>query len=171
MFGSDVAARQLDALRVDYGDFQVVTNERTVSLEAVEAGIESVKQHIVVDVRTWTTRDGSVLLVQHADTPATAWLEPGGTIDSGETPLQAASRETTEETGIEVDITELRGVCRHRSRAENDPSYGVEMLQAYFTAAATGGDLDRQTAEIADVDWFERLPDAYTAELDPPNTW
>lgn len=32
------------------------------------------------------------------------WLQPGGHLDAGETPWEAARRETREETGIEVDF-------------------------------------------------------------------
>lgn len=37
----------------------------------------------------------------------TTWSPPGGVIDAGETPRQAACREVREETGVELDIDEL----------------------------------------------------------------
>lgn len=40
---------------------------------------------------------------QRIDNPGKAWQMPQGGIDDGETPVQAALRELTEETGIEPD--------------------------------------------------------------------
>ncbi|MEV4174958.1 NUDIX domain-containing protein [Nonomuraea sp. NPDC049709] len=47
-------------------------------------------------------RDGRVLLMHWYDAIARAdvWEPPGGGIDPGETPLEAARRELTEETGL-----------------------------------------------------------------------
>lgn len=45
---------------------------------------------------------GHVLLVHHKRIGA--WLPPGGHIDDGELPHEAAAREVFEETGIEVDV-------------------------------------------------------------------
>jgi len=39
------------------------------------------------------------------------WELPGGTLEFGETPLQAAVRETSEETGIPVKETNLELVA------------------------------------------------------------
>lgn len=36
------------------------------------------------------------------------WSPPGGVIDAGETPVQAALRETNEESGIELEPTDLK---------------------------------------------------------------
>lgn len=48
--------------------------------------------------------DGAVLLVQRGRAPsAGTWSLPGGRIERGETPEQAAVREVREETGLVVD--------------------------------------------------------------------
>jgi len=50
--------------------------------------------------------DDRVLLIEERldiSATATQWLVPGGGVESGETPLQAAVRETYEETGIVVE--------------------------------------------------------------------
>jgi 8-oxo-dGTP pyrophosphatase MutT (NUDIX family) len=46
-----------------------------------------------------TNRAGDVLLIRRSDNDN--WAVPGGAIDLGESPVQAAVRETREETGID----------------------------------------------------------------------
>lgn len=48
-------------------------------------------------------RDGKVLITRRAAPPA-LWSLPGGRIEGGETPEQAAQRELFEETGVEAEI-------------------------------------------------------------------
>jgi len=53
-------------------------------------------------------QDGRVLMVKRAMSPARgSWCFPGGFIEIGETPEQAAIRECKEESGYEVEITGL----------------------------------------------------------------
>jgi len=47
--------------------------------------------------------DQKFLLLQKPDSNENTWSVPGGKIERGETPLQAAKRELFEETGIETD--------------------------------------------------------------------
>lgn len=52
--------------------------------------------------------DNKVLLVKRSMEPAQgSWCLPGGFIEIGETPQQAAIRECKEETGLDVEITGL----------------------------------------------------------------
>ncbi len=57
------------------------------------------------------TVNGRVLLLRRAIEPAYgAWVFPGGFVDRGEHPEQAAAREAMEEAGIEVRIDGLLGI-------------------------------------------------------------
>jgi 8-oxo-dGTP diphosphatase len=54
------------------------------------------------------TEDNQALLVRRAVDPAKgSWCLPGGFIEIGETPQQAASRECKEESGFDVEIDRL----------------------------------------------------------------
>ena len=55
-----------------------------------------------------TNAAGDVLLIRRSDNQN--WAVPGGAIDLGESMVQAAVRETKEETGIECEITGLVGI-------------------------------------------------------------
>ncbi len=54
-------------------------------------------------------QDSEVLLIQRSDLPV--WALPGGGVDNGESVAQAATREALEETGLEVALTRLVGIC------------------------------------------------------------
>ena len=55
-----------------------------------------------------TNAAGEVLLIRRSDNDN--WALPGGAIDLGESMVQAAVRETREETGIDCEVTGLVGI-------------------------------------------------------------
>lgn len=55
-----------------------------------------------------------ILLIRRADNHE--WQIPGGVVECGEQPFQAAQRETEEEAGIKVEILKLSGVYTHLHR-------------------------------------------------------
>ena len=55
-----------------------------------------------------TNPAGEVLLIRRSDNDN--WAVPGGAIDLGESMVQAAVRETREETGIDCEVTGLVGI-------------------------------------------------------------
>jgi len=101
-------------------------------------------------------RDGRILMVHHVEGERTYWTLPGGGIEPGETPEQAAVREVFEETGIAVRA--LRAI-------PGDPAYGgrpetivlVEDLDP-VAVATLGHDpeeahLPEDQRMLADVGW------------------
>jgi ADP-ribose pyrophosphatase YjhB (NUDIX family) len=87
-----------------------------------------------------------ILLVR---SPRRGWEMPGGQVERGETPHEAALREVLEESGIEVTILGFAGVFHN---------VGNDRSNFLFLASPTGGKL-RTSEESIEVGWF-KLPSA-----------
>jgi ADP-ribose pyrophosphatase YjhB (NUDIX family) len=106
-------------------------------------------------------RDGSVLLAHWHGTAAEGgvWTLPGGGLDPGEDPLDAAVREVREETGYAVEVTALLGVDA-LTRVVNGG--GHHSLRVLYEAVVTGGDLTFEVGGSTDkAAWFplDAVPD------------
>jgi 8-oxo-dGTP pyrophosphatase MutT (NUDIX family) len=98
---------------------------------------------------------GDVLMICRSDNDN--WAVPGGAIDLGESMVQAAVRETREETGIECEITGLVGIYTDPKHLILYTSNG-EVRQEFsilLTAVATGGQ-PTPSSESSDVRWVPR---------------
>ena len=95
-------------------------------------------------------QDGKILLVRRAHEPFRGlWTLPGGFINSGEDPAEAAIRECVEETGLTAQITGILAI--HSAREHPRGSDFV----IFFKGQATGGLL--VAGDDADAaEWFER---------------
>lgn len=77
-----------------------------------------------VAVGTIVVKDGRVLLARRGKEPSYGlWSIPGGAVDLGEGLKAAAARETLEECGIEVEITDVLEVVERMVR---DPEGRVQ---------------------------------------------
>lgn len=86
-----------------------------------------------------TDADGRILLIRRTDNGN--WSLPGGGIELGESPKQAAVRETAEETGIACEITGLVGIYadpKHVIHYTSDDEVRQE-FSIVLTAQAVGG--------------------------------
>lgn len=89
-----------------------------------------------------------VLLVRH-NYGLRRWSFPGGVVEAGETPAEAARREALEEIGVEVHLGDLQG--RYRVHGLGRPDIEVHI----FTASVISGNIRiADPAEIADLGWF-----------------
>ena len=96
--------------------------------------------------------DGAVLLIRRTDNGN--WALPGGAIEMNESAAEAAIRETFEETGIQIEVTELLGVY-------SDPQHLIHFtsndevrreFSVVLTARPVGGEPTLST-ESSDVRW------------------
>ncbi|MGE0171338.1 MAG: NUDIX domain-containing protein [Oligoflexales bacterium] len=102
-------------------------------------------------------RGEAILIVKPRYTPH--WLLPGGVVEGGESPLQAAKRECQEELGIEVQIESLLAVD---FTGQNDQGTG-DAIHFIFKAAPLETSQDVRLAEEELESWrFEDTESALT---------
>ena len=112
---------------------------------------------------------GRVLLVRRLDSGT--WELPGGRVDVGETAVEAAVRETAEESGVRVVVTEIAGLFSDPGHVIRSP--GGEVRQQFavlFRARAVGGVPRGDLHETSDAAWVSvaelaRLPIAAPARV------
>src|ERR1700730_6438846 len=91
-----------------------------------------------------------ILLVPQYRVPARSylWELPAGRIDKGETPLQAAKRELTEETGYQA---------KHWKKLVTfypSPGYIAEKMTIFLATGLTAGEATPMEDERIEVRWF-----------------
>jgi 8-oxo-dGTP pyrophosphatase MutT (NUDIX family) len=97
--------------------------------------------------------DGRVLLHRHKRLGR--WLQPGGHIDSGETPWQAAVRETVEETGLVSHHPDAGPFLLHVDVHEG-PRGHVHLDLRYLLHGDAELALRPARGESPDVAWWQR---------------
>lgn len=90
--------------------------------------------------------DGRVLLTRRVDGQHLAgmWEFPGGKLEEGEAPEAAVIRECREECGIEVEVTDILDVTRHRYPEK-------DVLLLFYRCELRAGEV--QHLQVADHAW------------------
>ena len=99
---------------------------------------ESLVSRPVVTVATIVARDGAFLLVEERTRAGVRLNQPAGHLEAGETLVEAALRETLEETGYRVAPTALVGIYRWQA-----PETGATFLRFAFTGEIVAHEADR----------------------------
>jgi ADP-ribose pyrophosphatase YjhB (NUDIX family) len=115
-----------------------------------------------VDVRATVFRNDRVLLVRERSDGR--WSLPGGWVDVGESPSQAAAREVHEEAGFEVRPTRLLAVWDKSKHAMRPDPFQIYKL--VFDCALESGEA-RPSLETSEVDFFplSSLPELSTHRI------
>jgi 8-oxo-dGTP pyrophosphatase MutT (NUDIX family) len=96
---------------------------------------------------------GRILLCRRVDTGN--WEIPGGSVEAGESALDAVRREVEEETGVLIVVTGVSGIY-------TDPGYVIaystgdvrQQFAVCFHARPTGGAVRPDCKETAQVGWI-----------------
>jgi ADP-ribose pyrophosphatase YjhB (NUDIX family) len=108
----------------------------------------------LVGVGAVIVQEGRVLLVQRGREPMKGrWTIPGGLIEVGESLHEAVTRETREETGLEVEPVELVELLDRIHREEGRVRY--HYVIADYLCRVVGGTL-AAADDAAAVRWVER---------------
>ena len=111
-------------------------------------------QRPILAVSAAIIRDGKVLVVRRARKPALGiYTLPGGGVETGETLVQALTREVREETSLEIEPVALAG---HREAIVRDAQGGVErhFVILCFAARWLAGE-PKLNEELDDARWLD----------------
>lgn len=104
-----------------------------------------------ITVATVIQQDGRFLLVREKSAGEFVYNQPAGHVERGESLIAAAHRETLEESGWEVEISELLGIYEYLS-----PSNGISYIRHCFIAKPLiqrhPGPIDN---DIEDIHWLQ----------------
>lgn len=90
--------------------------------------------------------DGKILLLYRKDEQH--WEVPGGKVEEGESPTEAAVREAEEEIGVEVELRKpfYSGEFQHRSRM---------FLWHGYVAGIVDGEPEIKEDKFGEMEWFD----------------
>jgi len=97
-------------------------------------------------------RAGRVLIARRAKPPR-LWSLPGGALEPGETPAEAAAREVREETGIEAEIVAAAG--EHEVKLRDDTGAVTAHYVIHAFAARWRAGEARPGPEASAIEWID----------------
>jgi 8-oxo-dGTP pyrophosphatase MutT (NUDIX family) len=134
----------------------------------------TVPGHLTSSGIVFDPSDKHFLLVHH--NMLNRWLQPGGHLESGEFPYQAARREVREETGISPDtlLSRIEGfampidIDSHTIPAnprKGEPAHTHHDFRFAFTIDREMHHITLQEEEVADAVWMEMSDPRFPADL------
>ena len=99
---------------------------------------ETLNSRPAVTVATIVVRDGAFLLVEETTRAGVRLNQPAGHLEAGETLVDAAARETLEESGYRIVLTALVGIYRWQA-----PKTGATFLRFAFAGEVVAHEADR----------------------------
>jgi 8-oxo-dGTP pyrophosphatase MutT (NUDIX family) len=99
---------------------------------------ETLNSRPAVTVATIVVRDGAFLLVEETTRAGVRLNQPAGHLEAGETLVDAAARETLEESGYRIVLTALVGIYRWQA-----PETGATFLRFAFAGEVVAHEADR----------------------------
>jgi ADP-ribose pyrophosphatase YjhB (NUDIX family) len=111
---------------------------------------------------------GRILLARHQRRNGSYWVLPGGAVEPGETPEEAAVREVREETGLEIHLERLLFVDGPRQEGE----VVIKSPRYTYLGKIVGGELelveecvqaDEEKGHLSGVAWMPLETPEYDA--------
>ena len=103
-----------------------------------------------------TNERGQILLLRRGQgEKQNSWTVPGGIMELGETPREAAKREVLEETGLEVEIGDLVGVYTNTIPVTYPNGDACQMIDLFFTSRVVGGSIKVDGGELLEIRFFD----------------
>lgn len=160
----DRATEQLERLRREFGDFEVVDEETVVPREMYTDCLRAAESRALGGARVFV-RDGDRVAFVRYDSDPEVWDLPGGSTERGETLQETASHHACVDAGLNCDITGVSRVLRQTFVLVPEGD-GVTGLWVFFDAEtddplAAGGD-------VVEAAWFgpEDVPNAVDPQVD-----
>ena len=133
-------------------------SETPERVEPGTAGSIRVSAAVITDASDGVER---LLLVRKAGT--TAFMQPGGKPEPGETAAQTLVRELAEEVGLQLTLDDLEPLGEFTAHAANEPGF---LVIADVFRVDIGDQTPVPDAEIAELRWITRA-EASTLEVAP----
>jgi 8-oxo-dGTP diphosphatase len=142
-------------LAAEHGEFRVREQTWQLDVDTYDRFRERYEAGHSGGAGVWVHHDGAVLLVRHEG--ETAWSEPGGKVEPGESFREAALRETAEETGVTVSITGVLTVHPITHVGPGDRPPIVSPIVVFWGEYLEGAPTSRH-GEIAAARWHTDRP-------------
>jgi 8-oxo-dGTP pyrophosphatase MutT (NUDIX family) len=120
-------------------------------------GKVTVRREVSAGGLIWRRREGKVEVVLVRPASKQTWVLPKGHLEPGEGAIEAAAREATEESGLEVvagdPLGEVSYVYSWRD-GPDDSSVRIFKRVHFYLMKCTGGDPSAHDGEIDEVAWL-----------------